>query len=293
LARAAGFEEIVVNGLGRSSEFLRRVASDGCPIVLDSLQELERLQSCFSGATRLGLRVKLESPGPYGGPGKLGLSGDQLEEALQRCRPQFLHLHLASQERSAEPYCRALRQLRELPLPPIQAVDLGGGFESLEDPAHLFTAIADCFQELFPDSQLWIEPGRYLVNRAGFVVTQVVTVKESEGRIYAVVDAGTNTLMPHREATYRCLYPPPGEVSVCLVDGITSLSSVILPEVRLPNRPQPGDRILLGNCGAYTAAMSQFWAFLPLPVAFLNLQGEIQEDLTLERLEECRRLLLG
>jgi hypothetical protein len=53
-----------------------------------------------------------------------------------------------------------------------------------------------------------------------------------------------------------------------------------------------GQRLLLGNVGAYTTAMSQFWAFPPVPTYFLSSNNDLQADLTLERIRKAREQLL-
>lgn len=266
LALAAGFapRDVVVNGLGRTGEFLGRAAADGALIVVDCLQELERIPE----GARLGVRIKLDVPGPYGRPSKLGLTPEEAAPLLARA--ELLHAHVASQESDGELFRFVARELRKLS--PTARIDVGGGWE--------------VFPEV--DDEVWVEPGRYLVNHAGLVVASVISVK---GR-YAVLDASTSTLMPHKEATYRVIHPEAGETEVILVDGITSLTSVIA-SAGLSAVPRPGDKILMENCGAYTSALAQFWAFPPMPVAFLRVGGELEWDLTPETLAACRRLLLG
>lgn len=279
LARAAGWsgEDIIVNGLGRSPEFLRQVCADGNWVVVDSLADLERIPREYP---RLGVRLKDPY---YTRDSKLGLTGADRERVLER-RPPLFHVHIASQERDARVYLQALELIPDQ----AEIVDLGGGFDS-ELPAEFFPELLAGFRARFGDRPLWIEPGRYLVNSAGYLLTTVLAQKDG----YLVVDAGTNTMMPHKEASYRLLHPAPGPLRYTLVDGITSLSSVLLRDCGFAEPPRVGDRLLLGNCGAYTSAMAQFWAFPPIPVAFLNRAGELQWDLSPEQLRECRRLYLG
>jgi diaminopimelate decarboxylase len=279
LAVAAGWSgpEIVVNGLGRSSEFLHTACAAGSLIVLDCEDDLERLLGVVGERrARVGVRLRpsLEEKRPYAIPSKLG-SGDDL---LERCRGDArlelcaVHVHAASQETDPDFYAELVRQLRRYAVP---LIDIGGGFDTEFD-----------FHRL-PFEGVIVEPGRYLVNSAGFVLTTVVAVKGD----YVVVDAASSTLMPHKEASYVPLRQ--GGYVCTLVDGITSLSSVLIRECRLPRRPEVGERIVLRNCGAYTSAMAQFWAHPPMPVAFLTKDGEFRWDLDPATLRRCRRELLG
>jgi diaminopimelate decarboxylase len=282
LALAAGWDpaDIVVNGLGRSVEFLSRAS--GSLIIIDSLDDLRRVPA---GPVRLGVRLRPPVDGPYGQPSKLGLEGEELALVLADPRVELLHVHVTSQALDPSPYLQALEWLAHTGLP--GDIDLGGGLELPDAP--WLAAIGARFAELFPKRRLLLEPGRALVNAAGFLVTTVTAVKGFN----VVVDAGTNCLMPHREATYRVLQPGPGEVRVNLVDGITSLTSVLLRDVGLERLPRVADRLILGNCGAYTSSMSQFWGLDPVPTAFLDRDGELHPDLTIEQLRAARKLLLG
>ena len=273
LARSAGFEEIVVNGLGRSEAFLQRAASDGALIVVDCLQELERIPS----SARLGARVKLdlgEFPDKlYACDSKLGLTQGELENLG---RPlELLHVHVASQETDVDYFrwvYQSLAAVRDR-LGFQARLDLGGGWE--------------VFPSDLPE-RVTVEPGRYLTNRAGRLVTSVVSVKPP----YLILDAGTSTMMPHKEASYRVVVPASGDIEVVLVDGITSLTSV-LGKARLAHMPEAGERLELTECGAYTSALAQFWAYPPIPVIFERADGVMAWDLSPQTLRECRRLLLG
>ncbi|MBI3927692.1 MAG: hypothetical protein HY319_19285 [Armatimonadetes bacterium] len=312
LARAIGFSgpEILVNGLGRPEVLLEEACSDANRIILDCLEDLRHLH----GRPRVGLRLKVDLSDyphkPYARESKLGLRWDspELRAVLDRCADlelDLLHVHLASEETDAGLFVHALERLCEYrghlerQGVSIRSLDLGGGIGSLEEAEAraLFSTIGAAFTRCFPEGELLLEPGRYLVNSAGYVAATVTAVKRDGERAYVATDAGTNTLMPHREASYRLCHPPstPGQDGspVALVDGITSLSSTVIPELRLDRLPSPGDRIILGHCGAYTTAMSQFWAFDPIPVAFFTREGELVNDLSRDQIEGARRLLLG
>jgi diaminopimelate decarboxylase len=327
LARTAGFPDsrILCNGLGRSPELLDAAYRAGARIVIDSLTDLQRVEELLDkglGPARLGLRLK---PDMSAFPGtayasdrhKLGLREGSQEFAavLERCtsnpllRLDLLHVHAASNQTDAELFVHLLDELAgslrriesTYPAIRIQSVDLGGGFaafdvENLSAARDLFGRIARHFNQLFGDRELIIEPGRYLIDSAAFVLATVQAVKQDAGRCYMVTDASTNTLMPFKEATYRLVHPQPdpeGRHRVAVVDGITSLTSIVIPEVRLQHLPAVGERVLLANCGAYTSALSKFWVYDPLPVAFLDRSGRMEIDLHLDQIREARRLILG
>ena len=222
---------------------------------------------------------------------------------------ELLHVHAASNETDAELFLHLLDELAgslrriesTYPELRIQSIDLGGGFaafdvDDLSVARDLFGRIARHFNTLFGNRELIIEPGRYLIDSAAFVLARVQAVKQDADCCYMVTDASTNTLMPFKEATYRLVHPKPdpdGRYRVAVVDGITSLTSIVIPEVRLQGLLAVGERVLLANCGAYTSALSKFWVYDPLPVAFLYRSGRLEIDLHPDRIREARRLMLG
>lgn len=302
LALAAGFraEDVLVNGLGRTPDFLSRLTREGARIVLDTWDEFETVRALGKPA-RLGVRLAPELPTrePYGRPSKLGLTANsaQFQAILRHCAEspelqlELLHLHAASGQTNSDLF---LDLLEQLPLESFSILDLGGGWESASDVEDgELQRLAAGVKRRWPEVELWLEPGRALVNGAALVVTTVRACKTSRGRNYLVLDAPTSTLMPHKEATYRLLHPQPGTTfQADLVDGITSLTSTIKADLGFAERPQVGQRLVLGECGAYTSAMAQFWAFPPIPVSFLQTPDQLVPDLTPHDLAQARRLLL-
>ena len=78
-------------------------------------------------------------------------------------------------------------------------LDLGGGLgivyrDEVPPPP---TDYADIVRDVFGDMgvELTFEPGRRLAGEAGILVTEVIYMKESGGRSFAVVDAAMNDLI--------------------------------------------------------------------------------------------------
>lgn len=324
LAKAAGFagSQIVCNGLGRSAELLGAACADGARIIVDGLNDLETLLSRLTGASekvRTGLRIKPDLSGfpnsPYGSGGrKLGIrpGSPEFQTILEICRSHpavkldLLHVHAASEERSGRIFCHLLSEVARVADAlhatwgvQITSVDLGGGFAAAAAPVQpeIFADIGATFAKLFGDRvELLLEPGRYLVDSAAYVLATVTAIKPDGDLFYLVTDAGTNTLMPFSESSYALLRPRGGDQGpfrVSVVDGITSLRSVVIHETRLKTLPQPGDRILLANCGAYTSALASFWVYDPISIAFLSQSGDLSVDLSPQQISQARSLLLG
>ena len=90
---------------------------------------------------------------------------------------------------------------------PLRVVDVGGGLgipyadaEAPLDLAQLAAGLADAAERWSRDSlttqtEVLLEPGRFLVGPAGAYVTRVVDTKRVRGRAIAIVDGGINHLL--------------------------------------------------------------------------------------------------
>jgi diaminopimelate decarboxylase len=181
-------------------------------IVVDSLDELARLQRLTTRPTRVLLRVNPSVSAPTHAAmatghedSKFGLPLDQLREAVARVRRsrwlelEGLHAHIGSQILELEPFERCARALAALSeLAPVATLDVGGGLgvrylpeepapPTVEDYADRLVAAA---REALPaDARLIVEPGRSLVARAMVTAYRVVSVKRA-ARTFVSVDGG-------------------------------------------------------------------------------------------------------
>jgi diaminopimelate decarboxylase len=181
-------------------------------IVVDSLDELARLQRLATRPTQVLLRVNPSVSAPTHAAmatghedSKFGLPLDQLREAVARVRRarwlelEGLHAHIGSQILALEPFERCARALAALSeLAPVTTLDVGGGLgvrylpeepepPTIEDYADRLVAAA---REALPaDARLIVEPGRSLVARAMVTAYRVVSVKRA-ARTFVSVDGG-------------------------------------------------------------------------------------------------------
>ncbi|MBI2213910.1 MAG: bifunctional aspartate kinase/diaminopimelate decarboxylase [Acidobacteria bacterium] len=151
--------------------------------------------------------------------------------------------------------------------PDVRIIDIGGGLgvPDAHDGTELdLGAIGRGIAELrsaWPKLDLWIEPGRYLVARAGVLLTTVTQLKGKGETLYAGVDTGMNSLI--RPALYGAWHEivnlsRAGEVadsSVTVVGPICESGDLLGSERAMPE-PREGDVLLIANAGAYGRAMS-------------------------------------
>ena len=151
--------------------------------------------------------------------------------------------------------------------PGVETIDLGGGLGVPEKPgdrpidlATVDATLAE-IRETYPQYKLWLEPGRYIVARAGVLLTRVTQTKGKGEMRYIGVGTGMNSLI--RPALYgayheivnltRADQAPSDTVTVV---GPICESGDRLGSDRLLPPTEEGDVILIANAGAYGYVMS-------------------------------------
>jgi diaminopimelate decarboxylase len=217
-------------------------------------------------------------------------------------RPRGLHLHVGSQLGAVDAWRDAVRRaLAVLALlkgnaPELDTLDLGGGFpvgpigEPSPGPERFARELPALLETIPADrrpTRLAIEPGRFLVARAGWLVGRVLHVRDRGGR-QVVIDAGMTELI--RPALYGATHeivaltslgvdaepwqPPaaraerpaeaaaPGDVAE--VHGPICESTDALGEHRLPPLRR-GDLVAVRDAGAYGASLASTYNGRPRP----------------------------
>ncbi|MBL8300525.1 MAG: bifunctional aspartate kinase/diaminopimelate decarboxylase [Rhodanobacteraceae bacterium] len=252
----------------------------GARVTLDNLHPLQHWGETFRGHEVI-LRVDLGAGRGHhdkvrtGGAGsKFGLSLDQIEEFRQLARRHDvavigLHAHLGSGILDVGHWREVYSQLAALAqrFTRIEAINIGGGLgvPSRADEAQLdLDALDACLAEIkqaYPQFQLWMEPGRYLVAEAGVLLARVNQVKRKGEYCYAGVDTGMNSLI--RPALYDAWheivnlsrYGEPADTLYQIVGPICESGDVLGSNRRLPECRE-GDLLLIAQAGAYGATMA-------------------------------------
>ena len=151
--------------------------------------------------------------------------------------------------------------------PNVKTIDLGGGLGVPEKPGdkafdlgRLDETLAE-IRQTYPQFDLWLEPGRYLVARAGVLLTHCTQTKGKGEMRYIGVGTGMNSLI--RPALYGSYHEivnltrsdqPPSE-TVTVVGPICETGDRLGSDRLLPPTEE-GDVILIANVGAYGYVMS-------------------------------------
>jgi diaminopimelate decarboxylase len=294
-----------------------RAAADGRPlawIAIESVDEaaaLARFAGTSPGA-RLDVLFRLNpdvTPETHrglavgAGGSKFGMTETELATAVETVtgangdggvglRARGIHLHVGSQLGAVDAWRDAVRRglallgLLRGTVPDFDTLDLGGGFpvsgvgEPAPDPARFAREVGPLLDAIPEDRRprrLAIEPGRYVVARAGWLVARVLHVRERAGR-QVVIDAGmTELIRPalygahHGIVALTSLGRPfdaasggpsavePGRVEGPICESTDALGEHLLPALRR------GDLVAIRDAGAYGASLASTYNGRPRP----------------------------
>lgn len=200
-------------------------------------------------------------------------------------------VHIGSQLTELGPFEAAFRKVRELTLDlradghDIRRLDLGGGLgipytrsnEAPPLPVEYVGVIKDVLGDL--GCEIEIEPGRLISGNAGLLISEVIYVKEGEGRKFLIVDAAMNDLV--RPSMYGAWHdivpvvePAPGTPSMPFdVVGPVCETGDTFARARALTPLAPGDLIAFRSAGAYGAVMASEYNSRPL-IPEVLVQGD-------------------
>jgi diaminopimelate decarboxylase len=309
-AERAGFPatELIVHGNNKGEGFLRQAAELGATVALDGPDEAEL--AAAAGVRRVLVRVTLGVDadtheavvtGHHGS--KFGLPPEHAQavvsDALERgLQVLGLHVHVGSQLPDFTAQAETIERLATFAAAACEALgweprvaDLGGGFgirhhpeDVVPEAAALASAAAATARSAFaarglPEPEVWVEPGRCLVGRAGVTLYRVGAVKRLPERTWVAVDGGIsdNPRPQLYGARYTALSARRAEDEPDEVVSIAGMhcesGDVLIDDVRLP-APRRGDLLAVPATGAYTLAMSSNYNGVGRPAAVLVDNGE-------------------
>jgi len=308
-ARRAGLhgERLVVHGNNKDEAFLRAAAATGAPVVLDAPDEAGL--AAAAGVAHVLVRVTLGvdadtheaiRTGHHGS--KFGLPPTQARTVVAEALDLGLgmlgvHVHVGSQladfDAQAETIVRLagfVASCRDELGWTAQVADLGGGFGIRHHPADEVPEAVDlaasaastarlAFVEAgLPKPEIWLEPGRSLVGRAGVTLYRVGSVKRLSERTWVAIDGGMsdNPRPQLYDARYTALSATRVDEPVDEVVSVAGMhcesGDVLIDDVALPS-PRRGDLLAVPATGAYTLAMASNYNGVPRPAAVLVRDG--------------------
>jgi diaminopimelate decarboxylase len=323
LAAGVPPERIVLHGNNKSVDELRRARELGIRVVVDSFDELARLEALYEEdgrPTRVMVRV---TPGveahthEYVMTGQtdskfgLGLASGDGGRAVEHCRlhPAFdlvgVHAHIGSQIFLLRSFEKAVEILAGFVEPlDVPELCLGGGLgvpyvEGEEAPTITEWAAvlhAAC-KAAGITAEITVEPGRAIAAAAGLTLYRVGTVKEIPGvRTYVSVDGGMsdNPRPVLYGSGYEAFLPRATLAdrprTVTVVGKHCESGDVVVRDARVPADLAVGDVLCTPVTGAYGHSMASNYNKVPRPPVVFVRDGEARVVVRRETLDDLLRL---
>jgi diaminopimelate decarboxylase len=310
-------DRITLEGIGKTTADLRAAvlaARDGRPLRWLAIESHEEAAELADLARRLGAppldvlyRLNpdvapetLADLAVGSGAAKFGMDETEVSAAIEAgggadgpLRPRGLHLHVGSQLGAIDAWRDAVRKGLALTalwrgtIDTFDTLDVGGGFpvrplgEAAPTPARFAQEFPTLLRAIPNDrrpTRLAIEPGRVLVARAGWLVGQVLHVRDRGGR-QVILDTGmTELIRPalygawHAVVALTSLGRPVGDdatTSPARVEGPICESTDRLGEHDLPPLRR-GDLVAIADAGAYAASQGSTYNGRPRPPQVLR-----------------------
>ncbi len=259
----------------------------GVRVTLDNLHPLEHWPEVFAGreifvridpGVGRGHHEHVRTAGAHSKFGVAVAELDELVELVARAgvRVTGLHAHAGSGIFDVANWTETGTLLATLAarFPEVSVVDLGGGIGVPDragggdmDFGALERGVAG-LRERFPGIRFWMEPGRFLVARAGVLVAQVTQLKHKGDQNYVGIGTGMNSLI--RPALYDAYHEI---VNLSrLEEPATQRATIVGPICETADKfgtdrwlapTEEGDVLLLATAGAYGYAMASHYNCRP------------------------------
>ncbi|MGE0770275.1 MAG: diaminopimelate decarboxylase [Cyclobacteriaceae bacterium] len=304
LALRAGFipSEIMFTPSGVDFDELLQGVELGLYINLDNLSVLEKFGKKFGSGYPCCLRLNphIMAGGNYKistghGGSKFGISIYQLPQIIEVVRKynikvNGLHIHTGSEISETEVFLKmseilfgVAQDFRDL-----KFIDFGSGFKVAYKEDDMVTNVYDLglklskafnhFCEKYGRKlELWIEPGKFLVSEAGYLLVKTNVVKSTPSVTFVGVNSGLNHLI--RPMMYDAYHEivnvsnPAGEKKVYTIVGNICETDTLGADRKL-SEVREGDILAIKNAGAYGFSMASNYNSRLRPAEVMILDGK-------------------
>jgi len=299
-------QRIVFSGVGKSIDEMRMALEAGIArFNVESRDELDSLQlvaaeldQIANVAVRINPDVDAQTHAKIStgkAANKFGVSADEARQwfadrpRLRNLRINGLHVHIGSQILGLDPFRDALDRVatlrRELEAAGhvIHSIDVGGGlgvrYREADDAAPTAAEYVGAIRHALHDyrGRIVLEPGRWLVAEAGFLLTRVLRSKQGDSRRFLILDAAMNDLA--RPSLYDAWHEivavspqPRAEVTYDIVGPVCESADTFARDRTLPEC-RAGELMMIRTTGAYAASMASTYNSRPLAAEVLLDRG--------------------
>lgn len=230
-------------------------------IGFNSLAQYQRYGELAGAQSSVGLRVNPKLSflrddrfDPCRRHSKLGVD---VEELPRLDRIQGLHIHNVFSATDFEPLLQTIDKLRRhlgVGLAELEWLNIGGGYLFGEIADHRpFVELVSALKHDF-NVEVYIEPGKAIVGKAGYLLATVLDIFVSDGETVAVLDTSINhnpEVFEYQRQPELHEHDPNGSYSTILA-GCTCLAGDVFGKYRFSQPLQVGDKVVFKHVGAYT-----------------------------------------
>ncbi|TAN71531.1 MAG: carboxynorspermidine decarboxylase [Methylobacter sp.] len=251
-------------------------------ISFNSLTQYQRYAEAAQTQTSIGLRVnpKLsflqdERFDPCRQHSKLGVAIDDLSRSICLDQIQGLHIHNIFSATDFRPLIKTIDQLRQhfgVELAQLEWLNIGGGylFGQIEDHRPFVELVNKLIHDF--GVEVYIEPGKGVVGRAGYLVATVLDSFVSDGETIVILDTSVNhnpEVFEYQRQPELHEHDPDGQYTAILA-GCTCLAGDVFGQYRFKEPLEVGDKVVFKNVGAYTLIKANRFNGYNLPDIYLS-----------------------
>ena len=259
-------------------------------ISFNSLSQYQRFLELGTNKTSIGLRtnpklsflndVRFDPCRPHS---KLGVDIDELWQSDDLKNVKGLHIHTVFSAIDYTPLIKTVAKLRQYfgkDLAQLDWLNLGGGylFKDIKHHQPFINLVSALKQDYNLD--VYIEPGKALVDNTGYLVTTVLDCFKSDGKAVAILDTSVNhhpEVFEYQRKLELHAHQPNAKHSVILA-GSSCLAGDLFGEYQFAQPLTVGDKLVFKNVGAYSLIKANRFNGYNLPTIYSYKNQQIQAE---------------
>ncbi len=308
LAKAAGFtsDRILYTANNMTDVEVAQVVETGVLLNIGSLSRLEKFGKDYPGSE---VCIRFNPDVVDGAHEKIMTGGDltkfgvllaDVDKVIAICAKYDLtvvglHEHTGSGLQHTSSVFKSMENLMAIGtkenFPCLRFLDFGGGFKVTYHPdetpvdytemgaeiTRLFTEYTKSYGK---DLDMYFEPGKYIVAEAGYMLTEVNTIKDNNGRLIVGCNSGFPQLIrPMIYDSYHHiinLTNPTGKLGTFDICGNICETGDRFAEARELPEISEGDVLSIENAGAYCYSMGGVYNMRAMPAEVMYHKGELK-----------------
>ncbi len=251
-------------------------------ISFNSLPQYQRYAETAQAQSSIGLRVNPKLSflhddrfDPCRQHSKLGVAIEDLSRSICLDQIQGLHIHNVFSATDFTPLIKTIDKLQQhlgVGLAELEWLNIGGGylFGQIKD-YHPFVELVRKLKNDF-GVEVYIEPGKAVVGRAGHLVSTVLDSFVSDGETIVILDTSVNhnpEVFEYQRQPELHEHNPDGQYTAILA-GCTCLAGDIFGQYRFKEPLEVGDKVVFKHVGAYTLIKANRFNGYNLPDIYLS-----------------------